>query len=116
MGRAGITQDDVYNAANIVTLQNEIPTIKSVRLILGRGSSSTIHKYLSSWKMAKLTNQTNTQNINYLEFLLAENMQLKREVNALCSQLSALQSAAIQSSVSGGLTKIWQQFRLVFAK
>jgi len=54
MGRIGITQVDVYNAAQAIAEAGAFPTIQAVHAKLGRGSLGTIHKYLLAWKQERL--------------------------------------------------------------
>lgn len=54
MGRIGITQADVYNAAQAIAEAGDFPTIQSVHAKLGRGSLGTIHKHLLAWKQERL--------------------------------------------------------------
>lgn len=54
MGRAGITQIDVYNAAQAIAEAGDFPTIQSVHAKLGTGSLGTIHKHLLAWKQERL--------------------------------------------------------------
>lgn len=50
MSRPGITYDDVANAAQQLAAQGKNPTIETVRLLTGTGSSSTIAQHLRAWK------------------------------------------------------------------
>ena len=54
MGRPGITQTDVYIAAQAIAEAGDFPTIKSVHARLGSGSLGTIHKHLVAWKQERL--------------------------------------------------------------
>lgn len=54
MGRAGITQTDVYNAAQAIAEGGAFPTIQSVHAHIGSGSLVTIHKHLLAWKQERL--------------------------------------------------------------
>ena len=47
------TQDSVFQAAETLYSAEQNPTIKAVRELLGHGSNTTIHKYLTLWKEAK---------------------------------------------------------------
>jgi len=54
MARPGITQDDVYQAAQDIAEAGAFPTISSVHAKLGTGSLGTIHKHLLAWKQERL--------------------------------------------------------------
>jgi len=54
MGRPGITQADVYNAAQAIAETGAFPTIQSVHARIGSGSLGTIHKHLAAWKQERL--------------------------------------------------------------
>lgn len=46
----GITREDVFTAATEIFAAGKVPTQASVRLKLGKGSFSTISKYLAEWR------------------------------------------------------------------
>jgi len=50
MSRPGVTYDDIANAAQQLAAQGKNPTIESIRLLTGTGSSSTIAQHLRIWK------------------------------------------------------------------
>jgi chromosome segregation ATPase len=51
MARIGITQEEVFQAAEAIRGEGETPSIDRVRVRLGNtGSPNTIHKYLKIWK------------------------------------------------------------------
>jgi len=54
MGRIGITQADVYQAAQAIAEAGNFPTIQAVHAKLGTGSLGTIHKHLLAWKQERL--------------------------------------------------------------
>lgn len=54
MGRPGITQTDVYKAAQEIAEGGAFPTIQSVHARIGSGSLVTIHKHLLAWKQERL--------------------------------------------------------------
>jgi chromosome segregation ATPase len=56
MARPGITYQDVVKTAQQLVGQGKIPTIESIRRILGTGSTTTIAPYLRDWKARQ--NQT----------------------------------------------------------
>lgn len=45
-----ITKKDVYKIADQLAKKCIMPTIANVRESLGRGSESTLHKHLKTWK------------------------------------------------------------------
>ncbi|MBK5966724.1 hypothetical protein CCR95_22265 [Thiocystis minor] len=50
MARPGITQEQVNDACEALTLQGKTPTVVSVRTHLGGGSPNNVTKWLSAWK------------------------------------------------------------------
>ena len=54
----GITEQDVFDAANAILARSERPTIERVRKELGRGSPNTVNRLLDSW-WAGLSNRLN---------------------------------------------------------
>jgi hypothetical protein len=54
MGSYGVTYDEIAHAAEQIVLQGEIPTIEKIRFKLGKGSNTTISKYLGEWKKTRL--------------------------------------------------------------
>ncbi|NZD48101.1 DNA-binding protein, partial [Sphaerotilus sulfidivorans] len=45
----GITEQDVWKAADVLLLEGARPTIERVRLKIGRGSPNTVSPHLESW-------------------------------------------------------------------
>jgi chromosome segregation ATPase len=45
----GITEDDVFAAADALLIRGERPTIERVRQTLGRGSPNTVNRLLDTW-------------------------------------------------------------------
>ncbi|MFM2054600.1 MAG: hypothetical protein RL456_2637, partial [Pseudomonadota bacterium] len=45
----GITEHDVWNAADALLIEGARPTIERVRLKIGRGSPNTVSPHLESW-------------------------------------------------------------------
>ena len=45
----GITEQDVWKAADALLLEGARPTIERVRLKIGRGSPNTVSPHLESW-------------------------------------------------------------------
>ena len=53
--RKNVTKADVLKAANAIAAKHEIPTIATIRKVLGGvGSETTLHKYLKAWKQERL--------------------------------------------------------------
>ncbi|MBY0544498.1 MAG: DNA-binding protein [Gammaproteobacteria bacterium] len=50
MGRTGITQNEVADAARQLQGRGKLPTVDGIRDILGTGSKTTIARYLNEWK------------------------------------------------------------------
>lgn len=50
MARPGVTYLEVANAAQQLTASGRLPTIESIRIILGTGSNSTLGAHLRTWK------------------------------------------------------------------
>lgn len=53
MARDGISFDQVAAAADTLVGNNQQPTIRAVRDMLGTGSPNTIHKHLTAWRAAR---------------------------------------------------------------
>jgi chromosome segregation ATPase len=45
----GITEQDVFEAADVLLARGDRPTIERVRLELGRGSPNTVNRHLDAW-------------------------------------------------------------------
>lgn len=93
MGRPGVTQNEIYQAAQLVISAGKIPTVQSVRNLLGSGSTSTIHKHLQTWKKQRLIQIDNKGDMLKYEqnFVLErENINLKNKVNILIKELQSI--------------------------
>lgn len=55
MAREGITQAQVFNAADAISSAGQAPTVAGVRAKLGTGSFTTITTHLRAWKEQALT-------------------------------------------------------------
>lgn len=53
MSNFGVTYEEIVNVAERVLQEGETPTIERIRIKLGRGSNTTISKYLSQWKQLR---------------------------------------------------------------
>lgn len=49
MARTGVTEDDVFKAADALVARGERPTIERLRSELGTGSPNTLLRHLDSW-------------------------------------------------------------------
>lgn len=96
MGRAGISKSEVYNAAQIIADNGQIPTTQAIRNLLGSGSSSTIHKHLLTWKHAcftrTYTNMVTDQRSEIIMTLEKENAELRKRLKNLKSEIKNLQT------------------------
>ena len=52
MAKALVTQDRVFEVADVLTARGEEPSILSVQAAIGGGSYSTVKRYLDLWKGA----------------------------------------------------------------
>jgi len=52
MAKALVTQDRVFEVADVLTARGEEPSILSVQAAIGGGSYSTVKRYLDLWKEA----------------------------------------------------------------
>lgn len=57
MAREGITQAQVFNAADAISSTGQNPTVASVRAKLGTGSFTTITAHLRAWKEQVVTSE-----------------------------------------------------------
>ena len=59
-----VTKIDVYTVCNHIWQDyNTVPTIGRVRAILGRGSHTTLHKHITTWKKDNSTDSTPTPSV-----------------------------------------------------
>ena len=97
MARIGVSFDEISTAANEILSNGENPTIEKVRLKLGgRGSNSTISKYLNEWRNnslpKKINNDINTtppDPVNQAVSLVWKQIQEEKEseINAIKLEL-----------------------------
>jgi len=57
MAREGITQAQVFNAADAISAAGQNPTVASIRAKLGTGSFTTITAHLRAWKEQVITSE-----------------------------------------------------------
>jgi hypothetical protein len=82
-----ITGDEIFSVATKIAAGGIMPTTASIRAALGRGSETTLHKYLQEWKTLLLKHAGRlSQNTNLS--LLDENKLLRSNVEALSENLS----------------------------
>lgn len=82
----GISQEEVFNVASKIAANGTMPTTASIRAELGRGSETTLHKYLQEWKARLLKHAARiSQNSNLS--LLDENKLLRSNVESLSENL-----------------------------
>ena len=80
MGKTQADQNSVFQAADSLYAADQNPTIKAVRELLGYGSNTTIHKYMSLWKQTKAEELAEEEEENDLELeLKAVTQQLKQQ-------------------------------------
>ena len=76
-----ISKQQIIKAAQIIVANNFNPTVIAVRKQLNYcGSGSTIHKYLSQWKMACFKNMLERENIKESEPTSLEINELERSL------------------------------------
>jgi chromosome segregation ATPase len=79
MNKTQADKELVFQAAEEMHAAKQKPTIKAIREVIGYGSNTTIHKYLSQWKQAQAEKQQTKQN-NTIELELADlKQQLKQQ-------------------------------------
>lgn len=83
----GITQNDVFKAATEIAGDGTMPTTAAVRKKLGRGSETTLHKYLTQWREILLKQAGRIQNSDLS--LIKENQILRQNVEQLTNLLTA---------------------------
>lgn len=83
----GISQTEVFEVATKIAATGTMPTVASIRQNLGRGSETTLHKYLQEWKSVLLKSAARIgQNANLS--LLNENNTLRQNLEQLSISLS----------------------------
>ena len=63
MAREGITQAQVFNAADAISSAGQNPTVASIRAKLGTGSFTTITAHLRAWKEQVVTSEPEPSDI-----------------------------------------------------
>lgn len=63
MAREGITQAQVFNAADAISSAGQNPTVASIRAKLGTGSFTTITAHLRAWKEQVITSEPETSDV-----------------------------------------------------
>ena len=63
MAREGITQAQVFNAADAISAAGQNPTVASIRAKLGTGSFTTITAHLRTWKEQVITSKPETSDV-----------------------------------------------------
>lgn len=63
MARKGITQAQVFNAADAISAAGQNPTVASTRAKLGTGSFTTITAHLRAWKEQVITSKPETSDV-----------------------------------------------------
>lgn len=63
MAREGITQAQVFNAADAISSAGQNPTVASIRAKLGTGSFTTITAHLRAWKEQVITSEPDTSDV-----------------------------------------------------
>lgn len=119
MARVGITQSDVYKAAQAIAEDGAFPTIQSVRAKIGSGSLVTIHKHLLAWKQERLLapalkfeagkDATKVKSVIHEKQNLEKAVQRQIEQNvAMSSQLLDLEqeNIGLKSKLSASLEQI----------
>jgi len=95
----GITREDVFEAASIIYAGGKNPTQASVRSLLGRGSFSTISKYLSEWRQQ----QTDAKAI------ISEEEEMPDEVRSLLKRTYAAIRVQVETAVIGGQVELLEE-------
>lgn len=87
MSKNSITKDKVFAAAIKIAGTGSMPTTVGLRQELGKGSDSTLHKYLQEWKSLLLKNAGRIGQDGNLS-LLNENNILRQNIEELMQSLS----------------------------
>ena len=95
----GITREDVFEAASIIFAGGKNPTQASVRSRLGKGSFSTISKYLSEWRQE----QTDA------EAIISEEEEMPDEVRSLLKRTYAAIRVQVETAVIGGQVELLEE-------
>lgn len=103
----GITQDDVFKVANEIAVTGEMPTREAIYKKLGRGSGTTLHKYLTEWRTMLLKHAGRVQNSDLP--LIKENQVLQQNVEQLTNLLTT--NSAELTEVENKLQEFKNQMR-----
>lgn len=103
----GVTKEDVFNAASTIFASGKNPTQASVRMVLGKGSFSTISRHLAEWR----SEQTDAEALE----LTTEEM--PDQIRSLLNRTYATIRAHAESTVMGERLsvveleneKLWQE-------
>jgi hypothetical protein len=95
----GITREDVFEAASIIFAGGKNPTQVLVRSRLGKGSFSTISKYLSEWRQQ----QTDA------EAIISEEEEMPLEVRSLLKRTYAAIRVQVETAVIGGQVELLEE-------
>lgn len=63
MGRTGITEREVFEAADGLVAEGQKPTLKAMRERLGTGSPNTIHRLFCGWRESRPASSEATQSL-----------------------------------------------------
>ncbi len=100
MGRPGITQADVYKAAQAIAESGAFPTIQSVHARIGSGSLVTIHKHLLTWKQERLLAPAlkfeTTKDAIKVKTLVNEKLKLEKIVQQQITQNVAMSAQLLE--------------------
>ncbi|ODN43807.1 DNA-binding protein [Piscirickettsia litoralis] len=103
MPRPGLTYDEITEAANRVLAAGEKPTINRVREALGgRGSSTTISRYLKDWKRQVQEGQlAEPQKVETEESTAKKEVAVPAaSVEEQASVVAPVEAAAVESAIS----------------
>ena len=84
---SAISQNDVFTAANEIAATGIMPTRESIYRKLGRGSATTLHKYLTEWRVILLKQAGRVQSSDLS--LAQENLILRQNLEQLTNLLTA---------------------------
>jgi len=95
----GLSQAEVFTAATKIAASGIMPTTASIRSELGRGSETTLHKYLQEWKTlllkhaARIGQNSNLSLLNENNILRQNLEELSESLNSCSSELQNLEQA-----------------------
>ena len=80
MGRIGISEYQVFQAADLLAADGVHPSVDTVRVELGNtGSRTTINKYLKEWREQRTALKDNSDEIKQLNQALRSAQQLREK-------------------------------------